>query len=136
MRVETRRVRSGRGEAVIVKLDGEWDSLNLFEVIRLLEAEAAAANPTCTGLALDVVELRFVNSSCLGYLIKVSKGEDGKVLNGLPLRVVLVNPSKFLGATLHSLGLDHIFKIAPTVDAALTELRRIDFTEAPSTPAP
>jgi len=81
---------------------------------------------------LDVRLLTFINSSALGYLIKMSKRV--KDAGG---EVVLARPSKFLKKTLATLGLEAVFPVYESEEDALVYLRKgaevgkMDLKDAP-----
>jgi anti-sigma B factor antagonist len=112
MKLEKKRF----GDVVVLKFVGEFDTFNLpmfsERVDRMLDAGDSL-------FILDVRLLTFINSSALGYLIRMSKRV--KDAGG---EVVLARPSKFLKKTLATLGLESVFPVYESEEDALVYLRK------------
>lgn len=89
------------GPVTIVEFEGEFDAFNLAPTAKQIDdlIDGGAAK-----LVFELHGLSFINSSALGYLIKVRK--KAKAAGG---DVVLAKPSLFFRKTLVTLGLDKIF---------------------------
>lgn len=102
-------------DVVILKFTGEFDTFNLPGFSERIDRMIAGGDDR---LVLDLHLLKFINSAALGYLIKTSKkvkSTDGGV--------VLARPSKFIRKTLATLGLDDVFKMFESVEAAVQHFR-------------
>jgi anti-sigma B factor antagonist len=102
-------------DVIILKFTGEFDTFNLPGFSQRIDGMIAAGD---TSLVLDLHLLKFINSAALGYLIKTSKG-----LAGSGGQLVIARPSKFIRKTLTTLGLDDVFKIFESVEAAVQHFR-------------
>jgi anti-sigma B factor antagonist len=102
-------------DVVILKFTGEFDTFNLPAFSERIDKMIEAGD---TSLVLDLHLLKFINSAALGYLIKTSKsvGQKGG-------EMVLARPSKFIKKTLMTLGLDDVFKIFESVEAAIQHFK-------------
>lgn len=112
MKLEKKRYE----DIVILRFVGEFDTFNLplfsERVDRMIESGDH-------WFVLDVRLLTFINSTALGYLIRMSKRakEEGG-------EVVLARPGKFIRKTLATLGLDEVFPVFETVTEALLYFRK------------
>ena len=97
---------SHAGDVTIVEFAGEFDAFNLAPTAKELDAliESGSAR-----LVFELHALSFINSSALGYLIKVRK--KAQAAGG---DVVLARPSNFFRKTLVTLGLDRLFCVYET----------------------
>lgn len=126
MKVERRRVQS----VTFLSFVGEFDAFNLPTYSQKIDALVEQGE---TQMVFNLRLLTFINSSALGYLLKVKK--RCQELGG---DLVLVQPSKFIKKTLLTLGLQEVFGIYETEeDGALAFLRpagakkaRIDKSDA------
>lgn len=102
-------------DIVILKFTGEFDTFNLPGFSERIDRMITLGD---TRLVLDVHLLTFINSAALGYLIKTHKSlaQSGG-------EMVLARPSKFLRKTLATLGLDGLFKIFETAEAAVAHFK-------------
>ena len=102
MKVERKRVQ----DVTILGFIGEFDAFNLPTYSQKIDALVEAGeNQVVFNLRL----LTFINSSALGYLLKVKK--RCQELGG---DLILVQPSKFIKKTLLTLGLHEVFNIYET----------------------
>lgn len=110
MRIERRQA----GPVDILSFSGEFDAskVPLAEVDRLIEGGR-------TRLVCSFGELKFITSPVIGYLVKA-----GKRLKGRGGEMVFSAPSRFMRATIQTLGLDQIFEVFPTDAAAVEYLGR------------
>jgi anti-sigma B factor antagonist len=99
MKVERKRW----DEVTILHFVGEFDAFNLPTYSQKIDAMVAGGDQK---MVFNLKLLTFINSSALGYLLKVKKNcqERGGDL-------VLVAPSKFIKKTLVTLGLQEVFSI-------------------------
>jgi anti-anti-sigma factor len=112
MRLEKKRFE----DIVILRFVGEFDTFNLP---LFSERVDRMINGGDRFFVLDVKLLTFINSTALGYLIKMSnrlQEQDGDM--------VLARPSKFVRKTLVTLGLEEKFPIFETDADALQHFRR------------
>jgi anti-sigma B factor antagonist len=103
-------------DAHLIEVIGEVDISNVFELTRqVLSALAAGA----TAIVLDLREVTHLDSSGLAAIIsahnQVTEAPGGKL--------ALVLDEKRLRRTFELRGLDHVFLITPTREAALEALR-------------
>ena len=89
------------GDVTVVEFDGEFDAFNLAPTAKRIDDLVDAGDAK---LVFNLRKLSFINSSALGYLIKVRK--KAQAAGG---DVVLVQPSNFFRKTLVTLGLDKLF---------------------------
>jgi anti-anti-sigma factor len=112
MKLEKKRYE----DIVILRFVGEFDQFNLpafsDRVDKMIEGGDAR-------FILDVHLLKFINSSALGYLLKMSK--HLKLMGG---DVVLAQPSKFLRKTLLTLGLEGVFPVYESVEEGILHFRK------------
>jgi anti-sigma B factor antagonist len=99
MKVERNRVQ----DVTILKFVGEFDAFNLPTYSQKIDALCEGGE---SSLVFNLHLLTFINSSALGYLLKVKK--RAQELGG---DLVLVQPSKFIRKTLLTLGLQEVFAI-------------------------
>lgn len=92
----------------LVAFDGELDAFNLAATAKEIDALVDGGEAR---LVFDLKKLSFINSSALGYLIKVRK--KAQAAGG---DVVLVEPSNFFRKTLVTLGLDKLFSVYESRD--------------------
>lgn len=103
--------RRQAGDVVILAFTGEFDAFNLPTISEKINVLIEKGT---TQLVFNLHLLKFINSSALGYLIKVSKQ-----LRELEGELALSQPSKFFQSTVSTLGLDQIFKIFPSDEEAV-----------------
>jgi anti-sigma B factor antagonist len=96
------------GDVTIAEFDGEFDAFNLAPTAKRIDGLIEAGDAR---LVFNLRKLSFINSSALGYLIKVRK--KAQAAGG---DVVLVQPSNFFRKTLVTLGLDKLFCVYETTD--------------------
>ena len=105
-------------DVVILKFTGEFDTFNLpafsERIDRMIDSGDAK-------FVFDLRLLKFVNSAALGYLIKTSRR-----LQAAGGEMILARPSKFIKKTLSTLGLDDVFKMYESVEAAVQHFRTGD----------
>lgn len=108
MRIAQRRI----GEVDVLSFSGEFDASKapVAEVDDLIASGRRR-------LVCSFGELRFITSPVIGHLVK-----SAKRLKGLGGEMVLSEPSRFMLATIRTLGLDQIFEIFPTDAAAIAHL--------------
>ncbi len=99
----------------VLKLDGEFDS---FETDLVREAFEACLQAGSRDVVLDLGAMTFANSTTIAYFITAQKRATAS--GG---RLVLARPRDFIVKTLATLGLDQVFSISETVEAAVNELR-------------
>jgi anti-anti-sigma factor len=99
---------SDEGDVTIVEFTGELDAFNLAQTAKDIDGLIDAGDKK---LVFNLKKLAFINSSALGYLIKVRK--KAQAVGG---DVVLVQPSNFFRKTLVTLGLDKLFSVYETTD--------------------
>ena len=107
MKIEQKMV----GDVTLLTFTGKFDAFNLPTISEKLD------DLIQTGIRKLVFNLRllkFINSSSLGYLIKVHKR-----LREAGGELVLSEPSQFFRSTVTSLGIDQIFKTFPNDDDAV-----------------
>ncbi len=103
--------RRQAGDVVILAFTGEFDAFNLPTIS---EAIDTLIEKGTNQFVFNLHLLKFINSSALGYLIKVSKQ-----LREMEGELALSQPSKFFQSTVSTLGLDQIFKIFPSDEEAV-----------------
>lgn len=96
------------GDVTVLALAGELDAFNLAATAKEIDALIDGGE---TRLVFDLKKLSFINSSALGYLIKVRKKVQAAGGD-----VALVQPSNFFRKTLVTLGLDKLFSVYESVD--------------------
>jgi len=112
MKVERKRWEN----VTILSFVGEFDAFNLPTYSQKIDSLVEQGE---TQMVFNLRLLTFINSSALGYLLKVKK--RCQELGG---DLVLVQPSKFIKKTLLTLGLQEVFDICDTdEDGALHYLR-------------
>ena len=103
-----------RGDATILHLWGEFDTLYcpmLHDEIGKLVSEGT------TRVALNLSQVKFINSQALGEIIKASRdlGEkDGKL--------VVSSPSEFCREIIRIVGLDRVVPVCETDEEAVAAL--------------
>ncbi|MEN8151546.1 MAG: STAS domain-containing protein [Planctomycetota bacterium] len=105
---------SARDDVRVYRFEGDFGSQNIWQVQSEIEA---LLDEGVTKLVLNVGRMTFINSSALGFLIKVWKDVTPK--GGT---VVFSEPTDFMTRTLSVLGLDTVFKVYPDDDTALAAL--------------
>ena len=102
-------------DVIILKFTGEFDTFNLPAFSERIDRMIGGGD---LRFVFDLRLLKFINSAALGYLIKTSKrlAEKGG-------EMVLARPSKFIKKTLATLGLDDVFKMYESVEAAVQHFR-------------
>ena len=103
-------------DIVILRFVGEFDTFNLPGFTERMEKMVETGE---VRYILDVKLLKFINSSALGYLIRLSK--ELKAKGG---DLVLAQPSRFLKKTLVTLGLEEIFKVFETVEDGILHFKK------------
>lgn len=106
MKLEHSRI----GDVTVLEFVGEFDAFNLPPISKGVDGILAGGE---NRLVLDLHLLTFLNSSALGYLIKVRK--RAQAAGG---DCVLARPGKFVRKLLATVGLDRIFPIYDSVDDA------------------
>ncbi len=99
------------GDIAILEFRGELDAYNLAPLAKAIDKVIEGGD---LKLCFNVKRLTFINSSGLGYILKVRKrvvAEGGDV--------VLAEPSKFLRKVMATLGLDRVVTLFETEDEAL-----------------
>lgn len=94
------------GSVTTIAFTGEFDGFNLPEVSEEIDGfiDSGARH-----VVFNLRELKFINSSALGYLIKTAKR-----LKGMDGELVLSEPSQFFETTVRTLGIDQIFRMFPS----------------------
>jgi len=105
--------RKVAGSVNILAFSGEFDAFNLPKISEKLDALIQTG---VTRLVFNLKNLKFINSSALGYLIKTQKR-----LRELDGELALAEPSKFFQSTVATLGLDQVFKIFGTDEEAVRQ---------------
>lgn len=110
MRIERQEV----GQVDILSFSGEFDASKapLIEIDRLVEEGRIR-------LVCSFAGLKFIASPVLGYLVKTAKR-----LKGRGGEMVLSAPSRFMRATIQTLGLDQIFEVFPDDAAAVAHFAK------------
>ncbi|MBI2634825.1 STAS domain-containing protein [Candidatus Peregrinibacteria bacterium] len=93
----------------IVKFAGEFDKAGHEEIRQKLEDCVQSA--TLKSLIFDVVELKFINSEGIGYLMElhahlVKRGRE----------LVLIGPNNHVADVFKTIGLTEVIKIFPNLD--------------------
>jgi len=102
-------------DVVILKFTGEFDTFNLPAFSERIDRMITSGDDK---FVFDLRLLKFINSAALGYLITTSRRLKEK--GG---EMVLARPSKFIKKTLTTLGLDDVFKMFESVEAAVKHFR-------------
>ena len=98
----------------VVAVAGEVD---IFTAPELKRAIGAAIDGGARAVVVDLTETRFLDSTALGVLIGAVKR-----LRPLDGRLLIVNTEPSTAKTFEITGLDQIFTIVGTRDAALSDL--------------
>ncbi len=98
--------RKSEGDVTILGFSGEFDAFNLPTVSDKIDTLIEKGGYK---LVFNLFELKFINSSALGYLIKTQKK-----LREYDGELVLSQPSQFFATTIKTLGIDQIFKVYET----------------------
>jgi anti-sigma B factor antagonist len=110
------KVTSSERDGVgILHLTGEFDS---FETDLVRKAFEAFIEEGLSEVVIDLGDLTFANSTTIAYLITAQRkalAEGGKV--------ILARPREFIFKTLKTLGLEHVFAIAESLDEAVASLK-------------
>ena len=99
----------------ILRLEGEFDS---FETELVREGFEKIVSEGKSNVVMDLGEMTFANSTTIAFLITAQKR-----VGAMGGRMVLAQPRDFIRKTLRTLGLDQVFPIADSVDAALSSLK-------------
>ena len=95
-----------QGDVTILSLRGVFETFDLpglsQRVERLLDSGTRH-------LCIHVRDLTFANSTALSYLIELARR-----LGDLEGEMVFSEPSKFFATTIHTLGLQKLFRLFPT----------------------
>jgi anti-sigma B factor antagonist len=105
----------------VLSFAGEFDAFNLPKISDGIDALVQKGR---TRLVFNLAGLKFINSSALGYLIKTHKS-----LREYEGELTISEPSKFFQTTIATLGIDQIFKIFATDDAAVGYFHNEDSEE-------
>jgi anti-anti-sigma factor len=102
------------GEVDVLSFSGEFDASKtpLAEIDRLTEEGRIR-------LVCNFRGLKFIASPVLGYLVKTAKR-----LKGRGGEMVFSEPSRFMRATIQTLGLDQIFEVFPGDAAAVVHFAK------------
>jgi anti-sigma B factor antagonist len=103
-------------DVLILRFVGEFDTFNLPAFSERVEAMVAAGD---IRYILDVKLLKFINSSALGFLIRLAKQLRQKGGD-----LVMAQPSRFLKKTIVTLGLEEVFKVFETVEDAILHFKK------------
>lgn len=103
-------------DAPVLRLIGELDAEDAPAVRHLLAEQILTGGGS---LVLDLSELTFIDSAGLAALIAAHKGTRSAGTS-----LVLAQPSAAVRKVLSLTGLNGILRTAPTVEAALEDLRR------------
>jgi anti-sigma B factor antagonist len=112
MKVERKRWEN----VTILSFVGEFDAFNLPTYSQKIDALVEQGE---TNVVFNLRLLTFINSSALGYLLKVKK--RCQELGG---DLILVQPSKFIKKTLLTLGLQEVFNIYETDEDGVLAFQR------------
>jgi len=107
--------RRTAGNVSFLDFVGEFDAFNLPTVSEEIDQIIQSGE---TRLALNLRQLKFINSTAIGYLIKaarLAKEQEGEL--------VVSEPSKFFQTTVKTLGIDQIFKMFPSDEEAVKYFR-------------
>ncbi len=104
-------VTQADGGVTVVDFSGEFDTFNLAPTSKEIERLIGKGE---SRLVFNLLKLSFINSSALGYLIKVRR--KAQAAGG---DVVLAQPSNFFRKTLVTLGLDRLFCVYESTDEAV-----------------
>ncbi len=96
------------GDITVAEFAGELDAFNLAATAKQIDALIDGGE---SRLVFDLKKLSFINSSALGYLIKVRKKVQAAGGD-----LVLAQPSNFFRKTLVTLGLDKLFSVYESAD--------------------
>lgn len=115
MRIARKQV----GEVDVLSFSGEFDAskVPLAEIDALVEEGRLR-------LVCSFGALTFITSPVIGYLVKT--GKQVKTRGG---EMVFAEPSRFMRATIQTLGLDQIFEVFPTDAAAVEHFAKVHPTE-------
>jgi len=107
--------RSEHDGIPVLKLDGDFDSFETEIVREGFEAIVAQGKHR---VIFDLAGMSFANSTTIAYLITAQRraGEMGG-------RLVLARPRDFLRKTLSTLGLDTVFPMTESLEAAAVTLK-------------
>jgi anti-anti-sigma factor len=108
VRIDRKRV----GQVDVLSFVGEFDRAPLVELDALVEEGRIRLVCSFRGLT-------FVTSPVIGHLVKTAK--QLKTRGG---EIVFSDPSRFMQATIQTLGLDQIFEVFPTDALAIRHLER------------
>jgi len=110
------------GDVTILELRGVFETFDLpglsKRVERLLEGGTRH-------LCIHVRDLTFANSTALSYLIELARR-----LDELEGQLVFSEPSRFFATTIHTLGLQKLFRLFPT------DAEAVAYLDEPSDPEP
>jgi anti-anti-sigma factor len=107
--------RQDRDDCAVLVLTGEFDSFETGLVREGLEGCLAQGR---TRIVLDLGPMSFANSTTIAYLITAQK--RAQEAGG---RIALARPQDFILKTLKTLGLQQVFPILDSVEAAIASLR-------------
>jgi anti-sigma B factor antagonist len=113
--------QNSEGKTTILSFSGELDAANLDEVKEKVDGLIQSGH---SQLVFDLEDLKFINSSGLGYFIKALK--QTHELDG---DLVLAKPSKFFQTTIKTLGIDQIFHIFGSPEEAVKHFASDDAVE-------
>jgi len=102
------------GGIPVLLLEGDFDTFEADDVRRELEGMLTESSPS---VILDLHEMTFANSTTIACFIS-----SQKKARGLGGALVLAAPREFFRKTLSTLGLDKVFPIYESVDAARAAL--------------
>jgi len=102
------------GDVLVVAVGGELTPSSTAEFAAQIERLVDAGH---SRLVLNLSQLEYINSTALGFLVKLSKR-----LREARSDLVISRPSKFFETTVRTLGLDSIFTILDTDEDAVRYL--------------
>ncbi len=108
MRIE----KKGVGQVDVPSFEGEFDRAPLVELDTLVAGGR-------TKLVCSFRGLSFITSPVIGHLVKTAKQ-----LKSRSGEIVFSEPSRFMQATIQTLGLDQIFEVFPTDAEAIRHLEQ------------
>jgi anti-anti-sigma factor len=100
-----------RSDAMVLRLEGEFDAFNLADLRGAIDGLLAAGH---LKVVANLEGLTFLNSTALNYLIRVKQR-----LSDAGGDLFLVHPTPFVNKTLGALGLLTYFKLFDSDDEAI-----------------
>ena len=100
------------GEPLVLAFEGEWDVYRTEELHERLQAAYSAPN-----VVLDLAKVTYLDSTCLGALVRMRKEREAR---GFP-RAKLVVSSPRVRRIFEIVRLDRVWGIYPSLEEALAD---------------